>query len=427
MKILSEANCARKYRRLTSPMNVSVGGRVLPTANWSPGGILVRTEAESFVKDRIDAGELLIPCLDGIFSVAVQIHPIHRSAAGWGCKFVDMPPRERAILHFFADSVARGVSVYMGELDEAGQAAQALEPPPAAVLEEETSPPVSRALARFPIKRIAVVAALLLAIGGIGSFVVPYFLASLLNKLNAKNEYLEVANGRLQTAELSLADLDAKIGLVQKLLREDEGKGAMGSDQRRLLELGLSQLQTEQKMKSLRVKMLRDNVSAVQKGSFFFEQSSLLDNSANDLKSDSAPYLSEILNDRSAASRLEPRTTEEANKFLLVAQTRVKDAEYARKSTQIRREALEKIVSRAVQSGPLATFPLNQLDLMRRDIALYKVEEDRLANLLTLLHDNVSAIQRGDYTYELRLLQRYDPQSSKAADANDVNPLTTTR
>ncbi len=139
MNIQAEPNCARKYRRLTSPMTASIGGKVLTVKNWSPGGMLVDADPDILRRDVIEAGELLIPCTDGIYMLPVQVQPVRWQGSECGCQFVDMPPRERGILHFYADMVMRGEPASVDDLEKAGKITVSTDPPPESILEPKES------------------------------------------------------------------------------------------------------------------------------------------------------------------------------------------------------------------------------------------------------------------------------------------------
>lgn len=75
---------------------------------------------------------------------------------------------------------------------------------------------------------------------------------------------------------------------------------------------------------------------------------------------------------------------------------------------RIRHEALQKIVDRAVRAGEASALPQNTVDLMKRDLDLLGVETRRLESLCQLLEQNVHAVQQGNYTFEIQLLQKFD-------------------
>ena len=105
--------------------------------NWSTGGVFLSDSEDTFQGDRIEEGEMLMPCADGIFILPVQIQPLHRKSGGLGCQFVDMPPRERAILHAYADFVTRGQSVTIALLEDSARTPLPTEPGNAAAEPEE--------------------------------------------------------------------------------------------------------------------------------------------------------------------------------------------------------------------------------------------------------------------------------------------------
>lgn len=396
-------------------MNVSIGNKVYSVTNWSPGGMLVTTDPGVLEKGRIEEGELLMPCTDGVFLLRVQIHPLHWQGAGCGCRFVDIPPRERAILHHYADAVARGISLNITQLEESGRFATYDSPPPEATLEKHQPASRTQRFLRMSPKRALMMGALAIVILLAGSYVVPHFVANVVQKGNAKAEYLRAAKTRLQNGELALSDLSAKIEIVRGLL--SKGKSANGTantEQIKILELGLKQLSTERDVLSEQLDSLRTNIEDTENSRFFFINPFL--STTAESRADPAPYVTSILRDLASSNGMEPRGQGEIDKYLLVAESRVKQAEYTLSAAKIKREALEKIVKRVTTAGSAAGFPANQLDLMKRDMELLKLEEERLTDLLILLQDNVTAVKAGNFTYELKLLQKFDSQPTRASD-----------
>jgi len=417
MKIQAESHCARKYRRLTSPMNVSIGHKVYSVANWSPGGMLVPVESGILEKGRIEDGELLIPCADGVFLMRVQVLPLHISGDGWGCRFVDMPPRERAIFHYYADAIARGMTLSIQQLEDSGKSPELTHAPLPASLEGD-----QKRLQRPPLKRVILIGALLVVIAIVGSTVVPHFAANLMQKKNAKLEYLQAAKTRLQNGELALSDIGAKIEIVRGLLGNGQkSKSSVNAEQARILELGLRQLETEKGVLAEHLQALRENIENTERSRFFFVNPFLRD--TVDSRADPAPYVTAILRDLSANNGLEPRGQIEIDKYLLIAESRVKQAEISLNSARVKRESLERIVKRVDDAGAAAGFPLNQLELMRRDAELLRLEEERLTNMLTLLNDNVEAVKAGNFIYETKLLQRFDSQPTRSVDGTESGNL----
>lgn len=421
MKILAESNCARKYRRLTSPMNVSLGHKVYSVTNWSPGGMLVPTQPGVLEKGRVEDGELLIPCSDGVFLMRVQVLPLHQAGEAWGCRFVDMPPRERAIFHFYADAITRGLTLSITQLEESGKLTSPdAQPSIPASLKEAVEVSWFRSLFQMSGKRVALILGMLVIIALVGSFVVPHFAANLMQKKNAKAEYLRAAKTRLQNGELSLSDLGAKIEIVRGLLGGgNTANSTVNPEQSRILELGLRQLETEKEVLTEHVNALRSDIESTEQSRFFFINPFLRD--SVETRSDPAPYVTAILRDLSSPNGLEPRGQVEIDKYLLIAESRVKQAEISLSSAKVKRESLERIVKRVNDAGSAAGFPQNQLDLMKRDAELLRLEEERLTDMLRLLNDNVAAVKAGNFIYETKLLQRFDSQPVRSVDSTESN------
>ncbi len=129
---------------------------------------------------------------------------------------------------------------------------------------------------------------------------------------------------------------------------------------------------------------------------------------------DPAPFVTKMLQDLGFVDQTGKEKPAELDKYLIVAEARVKQAETSLESTRVRRETLEKMLKRVDEAGPKAGFPQNQIDLMRRDVALMKLEEDRLTETLKVLNDNVNAVKSGNLIYESKLLQRFDAEPTRS-------------
>lgn len=421
MKIRSEGNCSRKYRRLQTPLNISVCGQVCAATNWSPGGIVFEATDLQLAKDVPQPAELLLPCSDGVFSLPVQICPARQTPRGWGCKFLDVPRRESAILHQYADAIFHGFTVTIAELETAGR--QHLQAEDTSMLEE---PQGSRWALRTPLKRLLVVCALLALIAAVGSIAVPFFLTRVKSRLNEGDYYLKIAQSRLRTAQLSIDVIDAKIATTKELLAECSGPNPqvpIPLKEQKMLHLGLNQLNAERQMLDVHLGILQADVEAVKKGDFFFEQS-VLGGYGTEHHTDPVPYLTEILADIAQDAKSSPRQTEDRQKYVLVAQDRVKQAQYQLHSIELQRQALEAIIARCADPAHKGALPENSLDLTRRDIALLDMDAGRLHDLLTLLEANLSAAKNGNFVFETNLLQRYDPDLMRPAPSTANSALT---
>ena len=411
----------RKYRRIQNPLNVSLGGQVHRAVNWSPGGVLLEIPGALLAKERLESADLLLPCTDGIQSVPVTLRPVRESHTGWGCDFIDLTPRTTAILTTYADAVLHGFSVSLAELERAGENPAGPEAESAHLLEEPPRSTVAIFWSRFPLKRLLFAFVFLLLIAAIGSLVVPFFMNRFLSRMKEGDGYLEVASSRLRTAEITVEDLDAKIRTVRSIL-DPSTPGAsrlpISPEQKRMLELGLAQLENERRMVEVHMDIFRANVASIRKGNYFFEQA-VLHNYGTESHTDPAPYITQILTDIAVSSRIEPHTDDDIRKYLLVAHARVQQAEFELKSSQVQREALEKILARAVGQRQSGALPYNSIELMQRDIALLRLDEARLEQMLTVLRDNVAAVQKGNFMYETNLLQRFDPQPLRTTTPND--------
>jgi hypothetical protein len=332
-----------------------------------------------------------------------------------------MPPRERAIFHYYADAVTRGLTLSITQLEESGRSpSTSAQPAIPASLTMEGESRWYRRLFRISGKKMILVGRMLVAIALVGSFVVPHFAANLMQKKNAKVEYLRAAKTRLQNGELSLSDIGAKIEIVRGLLGKGKASGStVNPEQSRILELGLRQLETEKDVLTEHLDALRADIESTEQSRFFFINPFLRD--SVETRSDPAPYVTAILRDLSSPNGLEPRGQVEIDKYLLIAESRVKQAEISLSSAKVKRESLEKIVNRVNSAGAAAGFPQNQLDLMKRDAELLRLEEERLTDMLKLLNDNVTAVKAGNFIYETKLLQRFDSQPVRSVDATESN------
>jgi hypothetical protein len=407
MKINAEGNCSRKYRRLQTPLNINVAGQVCPVRSWSPGGVFFENESLEFATGVPQSAELLLPCTDGVFSLPVQIWPVRNRDRGWGCKFGDIPRRESAILHHYADAIFHGFAVTLSELDAVGQQRAAES---STLLEEPLGRPwLLRGLGIW-LRRLAFLAALVAVIALVGSLAVPFFFTRVKSRMNEGNYYLKIAQSRLSTAQLSMDVLDAKLETTEELLKECSGENPrirISDEQRKILNLGVSQLTAERKMLDVHLGILQADVEAVKKGDYFFEQS-VLGGYGTEHHTDPVPYLTEVLADIAQDAKVSPRETEDRQKYEMVAEDRVKQAQYQLASVELRKKALNEILVRceAQSAGALAR---NSIDLTQRDIDLLNEDEHRLHDLLTLLEANLTAVRKGNFVFETNLLERYSP------------------
>jgi len=425
MRIRSEQHCARLHRRVTFPLHLSTGGQMFAVINWSVGGILVDAGNHVLRLGRVENGELLIPCTDGVFSLSVRFQPVRHAAQGCGCQFVDLPLREQAILHYYVDAVTEGRPTSMEELDEAGQNGRAtlLAPAPASTPPSEPSEPATTAVPPSLARRRRVmigVMGLILAL--IGFFVLPYVGGSIMKKFTRPGEYLKVAESRVEAAQLNIRDLDRKIASLNELMAGNQGMGTLHAEQVRILELGLGQLQTERDMAAVHLRVLEANRDLIEKGDFLIEET-IFSGYNTDSRLSPAPYLTEVLTDLAAGRRMEPRTVEDREKFSLIAQARLEQAQHSLEAVRIRQASLAAIVERAEKAGIASALPLNKLDEMRRDQALYGVEEKRIESLIALLQENVAAVASGNFIYETQLLQRFDPRPLMEMSRTDVSTV----
>jgi hypothetical protein len=399
------------HRRFTFPLSISLRGQVYPLINWSEGGVLIAVAPSALEKDILQHAEVLISCSDGMYSLPVQISPIRLTSEGWACKFVDLPAREQAILRFFADIVLRGDGVLMAELDAAGKLAHNViaTPPP------KEEPPVLAsgpfAFLQVPWRYVGLIMGLIVTVGLLAFVVVPYIGANVIKKFT-KGEHLEVvARARVQAAQLSIADLEQKIRLVQSFLSEAQPGGTipLRPEQIRALQVGLEQLETEREMALVHLGVMEKNLALIKKGDFLIEEA-VFSGYNTDARLTQMPFLDTILNDLAVSGRSAPTSPESLAGFQKVAGVRLSQARFALETVEVKRDTLEKIVARAEAAGAASAFPQNTLDLMRRDLELLRIEEQRLADTIGLLEDNVRAVQEGNFTYETQLLQRFDPR-----------------
>jgi hypothetical protein len=423
MNIRKEIHCARMHRRFSFPLSLSFGGQVQPLENWSQGGILVKVPENTFRTGEIETAELMIPCSDGMYSLPVQLFPLRSTVTGWACKFVDMPPREQAILKFFTEIVLRGDNVLMAELDAAGRIARNPEPrPPSTQTIPSEKEGNDRAHFRLPVKYIALVAALVAVVALLGYFIVPYVAGNILQKFSKSSNLETVAQSRVLTANLAVQDLDNKIRAVEEMLAGSSGGLSLRSEQRDALEIGLSQLRTEREMALVHLQVLETNLDLIRRGDFLIEEA-VFSGYNTDARLSTAPYLGEILSDIAVGGRMFPQTEEDRRKFGRVAQARLAEARHNFQATKVKRETLEKIVERAEKAAQASAFPQNTLDLLRRDVELQRIEEQRLQDIIALLEENVEAVQQGNFTYELQLLQRFDPRTGTGVSTQEAAPV----
>lgn len=427
MQIRKELHCARMHRRFTFPLTMSLRGRVYPLVNWSEGGVLAAVDRTLLQQNVVEFAELLLPCSDGIYSLPVQLKPLRATAEGWACQFVDLPSREQAILRFFAEILLRGDGVLMSELDAAGKITQhvvAAVPPPKedAKTARELVLPMG---IRIPMRHAVLIGALVLVVAILGYFVLPMVGAGIMRKFTKQDHLEAVAAGRVEAARLGIQDLDQKIAAVEEFLERGAPGGItpLRAEQRRALEVGLEQLKTEREMARVHLGVLETNLEMIRKGDFLLEEA-VFSGYETDTRLKQAPYLSEVLNDLALSSRTSPQSEEDRSKFVRVAEARLAQARFAYDSVSTRRETLEKIVARAEMAGNASAFPQNTLDLLRQDLRLLEIEQARVNDTIGLLEANLEAVKKGNFTYEMQLLQRFDPRIMPASgsQAPDTQP-----
>jgi hypothetical protein len=415
IEINVEGNCARKYRRLQTPMSISVAGKICAAKNWSPGGILFEAEGLALAEGVPQPSEMLLPCADGIFSLPVQISPARKSGRSWSCKFIDMPPRESAILHHYADAIFHGFSITIPELENAGRQPV---PDPSALLEDAGGSFWSWSTWIGSLKRALIICVFIALIVGVGSFALPFFFKRVKSRLNEGDYYQKIAESRMITTQLSIDVLDAKLATTKDLLAECSGPNPqirISDEQKKMLELGVNQLTAERKMLDVHMAILQADVEAVKKGDFFFEQS-VLGGYGTEHQTDPVPYLTEVLADIAQDAKVSPRQTEDRQKYVMVAEDRLKQVQYQIHSLDLQKKSLEAIVARckAQSAGALSQ---NSIDLTQRDIDLIDVDETRLRQLAELFTANITAVKAGNFLFETNLLQRYSPEITRPAPA----------
>lgn len=402
-------------------MTASIGGKVLTVKNWSPGGMLVDADPDILRRDVIEAGELLVPCTDGIYMLPVQVQPVRWQGAECGCQFVDMPPRERGILHFYADSVMRGEPVSVDDLEKAGKITVPTDAPPESILEPDE--PQKKRFKLTPwMRRGLVVVGLLLAMLAVALVWMPGLLDGLKARALSRSDFVLEARTRLLTEKAAMASLDERIRNVNELLGSGMRDGErLANQQVRLLQGGLKRLEQERDVVQKRIAFMEDEIESAAGSRFFLPKAFTNPNWAE--RPDPAPFLTKMLQDLGFIDQLGKEKPAELDKYLIVAEARVKQAETALESTRVRRETLEKMLKRVDDAGPKAGFPQNQIDLMRRDVSLMKLEEDRLTETLKVLNDNVNAVKSGNLIYESKLLQRFDAEPTRSLGTTPESTL----
>ncbi len=421
MNIQAEPNCARKYRRLTSPMTATLGGKVLTVKNWSPGGMLVDADPDILRRDVIEAGELLIPCTDGIYMLPVQVQPMRWQGSECGCQFVDMPPRERGILHFYADMVMRGEPASIDDLEKAGKITVVTDPPPESILEPKDSEKKRFKLTPW-MRRGLVVAGLLLAMMAVALVWMPGLFEGLKARALSRSDFVLEARTRLLTEKATLTGLEERIRNVNEVLGSGMRDGEkLANQQVKILQSGLKRLEQERDVVQKRIAFMEDEIENAAASKFFLPKAFTNPNWLE--RPDPAPFLTKMLQDLGFIDQMGKEKPAELDKYLIVAEARVKQAETSLESTRVRRETLEKMLKRVDEAGPKAGFPQNQIDLMRRDVSLMKLEEDRLAETLKVLNDNVNAVKSGNLIYESKLLQRFDAEPNRSLGTTPESTL----
>ncbi|OJU98946.1 MAG: hypothetical protein BGO12_17630 [Verrucomicrobia bacterium 61-8] len=383
--------------------------------------MLVDADPDILRRDVIEAGELLVPCTDGIYMLPVQVQPVRWQGAECGCQFVDMPPRERGILHFYADSVMRGEPVSVDDLEKAGKITVPTDAPPESILEPDE--PQKKRFKLTPwMRRGLVVAGLLLAMLGVALVWMPGLLDGLKARALSRSDFVLEARTRLLTEKAAMASLDERIRNVNELLGSGMRDGErLANQQVRLLQGGLKRLEQERDVVQKRIAFMEDEIESAAGSRFFLPKAFTNPNWAE--RPDPAPFLTKMLQDLGFIDQLGKEKPAELDKYLIVAEARVKQAETALESTRVRRETLEKMLKRVDDAGPKAGFPQNQIDLMRRDVSLMKLEEDRLTETLKVLNDNVNAVKSGNLIYESKLLQRFDAEPTRSLGTTPESTL----
>ncbi len=408
----AEANCLRLNHRLVSPVTVELRGRVFPARDWSPAGIFLVDRDRDLEPLDAESAEIRLPCVDGELRIAATLELVRSVADGFGFRIKTNPRREARILARYAEEIETGVPPSLDDLEDAAKSEEpsATNPtdPSSPIPSPGTPPP------RWSTKHWLLAGAFALVIVALASAVLPSFLTRFVSRLSEPEHYKLVAASRVRSAELAVHDIDGKIRTAKSLLGEDGNPSAkvrLTSEQEQLLRLGVDQLESERERLLVHLKILRSNADSVGRGDFFYEQSTLAAYGVES-GSDPAPYLTDVLADVAASARLRPQAPEDIEKFLLVARGRVEQAEHEFRSFTIQRTALEKILERSVAGERVGSMPFNALELMRRDIALLEVSEAQSKATLRLLRENLAAVSRGDLTFEINLLDRFDPRPS---------------
>lgn len=413
----------KRFRRLKTPITATIRGQAYRSINWSPSGVLLEIERTTLDPAQLESATLQLPCRDGSHALSVSLRPIRANREGWACAFIDLPPRDLAVLTTYADAMLHGFTITTADLDSASANPSAAEES-APLLEEPIPGAWDQSKARPTLRRAFFVLVLIGVLAFAGSMIIPFFTQRFLSRLKEGEGYLQIAESRLRTAQIIIDDLDAKIRTVTSLLdsnQPQEKRLPISTEQKRMLELGLNQLENERKMATVHIEVLRKNLSSIQQGNYFFEQS-ILHNYGTESRTDPAPYVTQILTDIAVSSRVEPHKPDDIQKYLRVAKARVQQAEFQLQSAHVQRQALEAILARSsgTQQGAL---PYNSIELMKRDIALLKLDEARISDLLTVLRDNVQAVSSGNFMYETNLLERFSPETLRTSTPND-NALT---
>ncbi len=239
----------------------------------------------------------------------------------------------------------------------------------------------------------------------------PTLINRISSRLSESDHYTLLASSRVRSTEMALNDVAGKIRLAQHILGEGPASGApvpISSEQRQVLLLGVDQLHSEKERLEVHLEILRTNEAAVSRGDYFYEQSAL---GAYDsaIRSDPAPYVTEILADVAANARMTPREPERIKKFLAIARSRVEQAAHELRSVRVQRQALERILSRASSEDRDGSLPFNAIEMIRRDASLLQSQEAYWRSAIELLRSNVTAVESGDLTFETNLLERFNP------------------
>lgn len=431
MKIIAESNCVRMSRRLTSPMSVSVGDQVFSARNWSTGGVLVAEVGTALERGRVDAGELLMPCSDGMYVLAVQLMPVHLRGGDAGCRFVDMPPRERGALHFYADRTIEGGVATIAEVEAAARVAKDTTPQE---VESKTAPAAAtpawrQSLFRLP-KRILVVGGLLAMILVIAALTIPSLREAKWMRGLTRQQFLELAGMRWEAERDALAGVESTIAQVGKILAGQlQGHIQLDGNQIKLYQQGLQRLERERDELTKRVRSIEAEKEKAVASRFFVPNP--LSDVYKDPRPDPVPFITLALQDNAVlagsapvvGTAPQPVDAIHIEKYTRVAEARLREAELALESTKVRRNALNKILERVAAAGPEGGFPLNQQELMTRDAQLLELEETRLEAVMVVLRDNLESVRSGNFIYETKLLERFDVESEQSVDTAADNHL----